>query len=483
MVNAKTFRMGLLILFIASILSNASAATLPFYFPKGIIQTSDPVKQMQEWARYFAAVTYRFQGSEHNPYNQLIAGSDSIVVVTNLDSTASIASEKPRKCIIVLEHFVRMSNGIIRVTQLTDQFFITEEELKVTVDDIVTAVKRAAKNNYEYYKNIPEVALVARANKIYSQRSIGATAPATFVAAFRKNLDEKDPLCSEVTMRETHFLPKPIKESDFIPREVHLGYNTKIEGILGLTLLNTGVVHLNPLERILDYLTGEPKILQHEMVHSCAVLEKFPHVSGFDPEMLAMFPEVFLEQNKIDLFFHHYCKDLREICRVFAGFDFEEAKNQIFKYDSGGALIIDEVKYKEYFQKLEYIKKELARVIRDYVIPEFYSDQVRWSAIHDKLRDKNGILWIMMAKHFHPTVMGGAKKTEAWLTIHHEEIMSMARIAFQGNQIAIESDDTIADVKKILTTLFGGQTSPYRDALETIEKTAGKGWEMIDCEK
>ncbi len=47
------------------------------------------------------------------------------------------------------------------------------------------------------------------------------------------------------------------------------------------------------------------------MVHCNHILEKFPFASGFDAELFAMFPEVFYDENKIDLFFHHYCSDLR----------------------------------------------------------------------------------------------------------------------------------------------------------------------------
>ncbi len=411
---------------------------LPFYFPAGVIQTKDPVKQMQEYVRYITATSYRFQGSGQGS-QKLIPGSDSIVVETDIDSTSSVASSKSQKCRIVLDHFVRMSDGKIRVTQLADQFFITEEELKIVSDDLIQLTKEASQDNYEFYKELSDLAFKARAEKILSTtRQTTQTSSVTTTSistaeftALQKMLDEKDPLYGEVTLRELHYLPKRVQVSDFVPRELHLGYNPEIQGILGVCWLNSGVIYYNPQARILDYLTGRPKVLQHEMVHCNPNLEKFPLASGFDAELFAMFPEVFFEENKIDLFFHNYCEDLRELCEIYFGFDFAEAKRQIFKYNLAGSMLIDEAKYQEYSKRIEEIKKELSRVVKEHIIPEFYSDPLWWSSMHDKLRDSNGLFWIMMARHYRPTILGGSKDTSVWLSAHHEEIMEMAKDAFK----------------------------------------------------
>lgn len=432
----------MIFLFVISLLfpinSFAKDAKLPFYFPAGVIQTKDPVRQMQEYVRYMTATTYRFQGNDHNPHGPMIPGSDSIVIETNIDSTTRIASQgKVEKCRIVLDHFVRLPDGKIRVTQLADQFTITEEELKVVSDDLESLVREASQNNYEFWKELSDVAMKARAAKIFAPAgktgattSELATVPATQVAEFQKMVDAKDPLYG-ISLRELHYLPRQVKPSDFVPRELHLGYNPELEGILGVCWLNSGVVYYNPQARILDYLTGRPKVLQHEMVHCNYNLEKFPMASGFDAELFAMFPEVFFDENQIDLFFHGYCRDLREICEIYFGFDFREAKKQIFRYDLAGSMIIDEEKYHEYAKRVDEIKRELARAVREYIVPEFYSDPLWWSAMHDKLRDKNGLLWIMMAKHYKPTILSNARETAIWLSAHHEEIMEMAKDAFK----------------------------------------------------
>lgn len=433
-----------------SIPVNKAEIKLPFYFPPGVIQTTDPVRQMQEYIRYITATYYRFQGrGERSP--RLIPGSDSIVIETDIDSTTSIASEKVQKCKIILDHFVRMPDGRIRVTQLADQSFISEDELKVVVDDLTALIRQASEGNFEFYKDLADAALKARLSKLMpdtksvtetsmksTTASVGVTAVSTELIAFKKMLDEKDPIYKEVTIRDLHYLPKPVRVSDFVPREIHLGYNPELEGILGVCWLNSGVIYYNPQARILDYLTGRPKVLQHEMVHCNYNLEKFPLASGFDAELFAMFPEVFFEENKTDLFFHHYCSDLRELCEIYFGFDFDEARRQIFKYNLAGSMIIDEVKYKEYLSKVEDIKKELSYVVKNYIIPEFYSDPLWWSSMHDKLRDKNALFWIMMARHYKPTILGtskenSARETSVWISAHHEEIMEMAKKSFNNN--------------------------------------------------
>ncbi len=440
-----------------------ASSELPFYFPKGIIQTTDPVKQMQEYIRYLISTRYKFQGEGKNSRQGLIPGSDSIIIQTDIVSTSCVASLGSDKCKIILDHFVRMPDGLpngqagkIRVTQLADQFFITENELAVVADDLTALVKQASEGDYEYWKETSELAIGARVKKVFASTinvtptvSVTATAGATNTEVFKKLLDEKDPL-SGVTFRELNSLPRNIHPSDFVPRELHLGYNPQLDGILGACWLNTGIIYYNPQARIVDYLVGRPKVLQHEMIHCNYVLEKFPLSSGFDAELFAMFPEIFFEENKLDLFFHGYGKDLREICEIYFGFDFAEARNQIFKFDLAGSVIIDEVKFREYDKKIEEIKKELSHTFKEHIIPEFYSDSLWWSTMHDKLGDNNGLFWIMMAKYYRPTILNNARETAIWLSAHREEIMDMAKDAFK----------TIGVENKSVITVGGKEISP-----------------------
>lgn len=406
---------------------------LPHYFPPGVVQSTDAVKQLQEYLRYLTATRDRLNGAE----SPSIAGSDSISMETNLESTSSaLNSDKPTKMKLVLDHYVRLPDGCIRVTFSNDQKCITEHQLKIVIDDMLATVNEAADLNFEYYsKEMMDRAVRVRAEKLGIDENL-----------LRKILDLKIPgYKHHITFRELHYLPKPMRRSDFIPRELHLGYTP--QGVLGMAWLNTGVVYYSPQARVVDYLTKKPKVLQHEMVHNNINLQKFPLSEGFDVELMASIPEVLYDENQIDLFFHGYVAVPRELIRIYFGFNFAQARKDIFRYDLGGNIAIDEQKFREYSQKLALVKGELRELFRDVVIPEFYSDPVWWSAMNEKRVDRNSLLRIMMAAQYNPTILGNEKDTMKWLETHEEEIREMAKTAFDTSGTPLENGAAASDLK------------------------------------
>ncbi len=405
---------------------------LPHYFPAGVIQTTDPVKQLQEYVRYLAATREKLNGAE----SPSIAGSDSISLETDLESTSSaLNSEKPTKMKLVLDHYVRLSDGCIRVTFSNDQKCITEQQLKVVVDDLLAATKEAADLNYEFYNLVADIAIKVRAEKLGIPEN-----------QFKKVLDMKVPgYLHGITFRELHYLPKPMRRSDFVPRELHLGYTP--QGVLGMAWLNTGVVYYSPQARVIDYLTKKPKVLQHEFVHNNINLQRFPLSEGFDVELMASIPEVLYDENQIDLFFHGYVGVPRELIRIYFGFNFVQARKEMFQYDLGGNVVINEKKFQEYSEKLLMIKEELREFFRNTVIPEFYSDPVWWSAMNEKRADRNSLFRIMMAAHYNPTILGSEKETMKWLEAREEEIREMSKKAFESSGLPEENSSQASQVK------------------------------------
>jgi hypothetical protein len=406
---------------------------LPHYFPPGVIQSTDAVRQLQEYMRYLTATRERLNGADPPS----IAGSDSISIETDLESTSSaLNTDKPTKMRLVLDHYVRLSDGCIRVTFSNDQKCITERQLQVVIHDILATVNEAADLNFEFYsKEMMDRSVKARAEKLGIDEQI-----------LRKILDMKIPGYKHgITFRELHYLPKPMRRSDFIPRELHLGYTP--QGVLGMAWLNTGVVYYSPQARIVDYLTNKPKVLQHEMVHNNINLQKFPLSEGFDVELMASIPEVLYDENQIDLFFHGYVAVPRELIRIYFGFDFAQARKDIFRYDLGGNIAIDEQKFREYSQKLTLVKEELREFFRDTIIPEFYSDPVWWSAMNEKRVDRNSLLRIMMSAHYNPTILGNEKETMKWLEAHEEEIREMAKTAFDISGTPLEKGVIASDIQ------------------------------------
>ncbi len=415
----KSQRKMLYILFGALLLlankQSACAEELPHYFPEGVITTTDSFKQLQEYDRYLKATRPRLNGNSPS-----IAGSDSIRVVTDLDSTSSaINRDKPTKMVLVFDHYVRMNDGKIRVTYPGKQEVITQEQFAVVAKDFEGLAKRAIALNVAYYKDFADLAVKSRAEKLGIPEK-----------DFRQLLDKPIPgYKHKITFRELHSLPRPMRESDFVPRELHLGYTP--QNVFGMAWLNTGVIYYSPQARIRDYLVGSPGVLQHEMVHGNINLQKFPASVGFDVELQASFPEMLYPENQLDLFFHSYSGVVRELSRIYFGFNWKQVRKEVFQYDLGGNLVIDEERYRAYFEKTQQIKAELLKFYREKVVPEFYSDTVYWSGMNEKRKDQNSILRIVMAAYYDPTILGGREKTLKWLDARRELILDMARVAYR----------------------------------------------------
>ena len=152
--------------------------------------------------RYRAAMQYQAQVMRGDS-RRLIPGSDSIAVITDIESTSS--GNETVKMKLVLDHFVRLSDGRIRVTMLDKQIIITQHQLDVVKKDLIQVAEESADYNYQYYKDLADLAYEARA------KSFGITKEELV-----KHLDDVDPV-SGVTVREINSLPDTVKKSDFVP--------------------------------------------------------------------------------------------------------------------------------------------------------------------------------------------------------------------------------------------------------------------------
>ncbi len=410
--------------FVASLLLLAGVAfsqntptEQPFFFPKGIQQTTDPLKQRIEYEHIFQATWVCTQGmGSGTPFN-LVPGSDSYSVVTDVVSTSSV-TENPAKLKVVIDHLYKMPDGRYRYTSLCDQFFVTEDQVKLLVDTLVRLTVAAANRDNTFYMVIADRSVEVRAQKLGIKKS-------ELVA----QLDETVPGYN-IKFRELHRLPKPSKPSDFIPRELHLGYNPPLGGILGVTWLNTGVIYYNPEAWMTDYVSTVPKIMQHEMVHGNINFEKFPMSEAFNVETMADMPIVLYPENTIDFQNHGYAKDLREFSEIYYDFDWDQYEQDTVKFNFEGNLVFDDSNYLYYYKQIEQIKAEMLKFYMNVTIPEFYSDPMWWSAVNDIRGDDNSVFRMTLALHYNPTILGGAKPTMEWLNAHSEEIKEIAKEAF-----------------------------------------------------
>ena len=424
----------LLIAFTVEAEAGASKKELPFYFPEGVIQTVEPVKQLQEFMRYRAAMQYQAQVMRGDS-RRLIPGSDSIAVITDIESTSS--GNETVKMKLVLDHFVRLSDGRIRVTMLDKQIIITQHQLDVVKKDLIQVAEESADYNYQYYKDLADLAYEARA------KSFGITKEELV-----KHLDDVDPV-SGVTVREINSLPDTVKKSDFVPKELHFGYNTELPGILGVCWLNSGIIYYNPLARVRDYLTSKPNVLPHEMIHNNSHFQ-FVFVilsQAFDAELMASIPEMLEEGNKTDFSNHGYAENLRELAYIFFGIDFDQIRKEIIKYDLAGNIVLNEEKYNEHFRKVELVKQELRKFCKK-IIAEYYSNPIWWSAFNDKLGDSSSVFRVMMAIYYDPTILGSRDETMKFIQLHEDEIQGMAEKAYKTSGEA-EAKGEIPEVNKI----------------------------------
>src|SRR5271157_3147766 len=396
-----------------------SQAALPFFFPPGFYTTTDPLRQREEYVRWLNSTWNCNQGNP-NGMGATIPGSDSIAVQTDVVSTDSV-TENPAKMKMVFDHYIKMPNGQIRYSDLCHTEMLTDAQFAVVRDGLKKQAVDAAQRDYEFYVIIYDKSITARAAKLGIPRD-----------QLVKELDEKVPGRPTVTWREVHRIPKPMQPSDFVPRELHLGFNPPLGGILGVTWLNTGVIYYNPDAWITDALNGIPKVMQHEMVHGNINIEKWPMSAAFDVELMASLPEMLYLENTTDYPSHGYAADIRELAQIYYGMDWAEMRKQIVKMDYAGNIEYDDAKYLYYYKQIDQIKAEMMKFFMDVTIPEFYSDPVWWSAINDVRGDNNTVFRITMADHYQICSLGGCAASQEWLETHKDEIIEIAKRALDA---------------------------------------------------
>ena len=415
--------------FLAALLGIAADAQtapkeIPYFFPKGVASVNTPSLQYKEYLRYLMAQWDCYQGNQ-NKLTKMIPGNDSYRITFDgrdgrqkIVSTDSFA-EGPEYLTIVLDNFVKFidpkQGEMVRVTTLCAAEIITTHQRDVLVEYLKESQLQSAQLDWEHLKQIETLAVAQRAAQLGIPEK-----------DFRKYLDNKMP-GTEVTYREFNQLPKPMRVSDFICKELHFGPTPEIPGILGVAWLNSGVVYYNPEAVVRDYVVGEPHVLMHEIIHANTNMQSFPIAGGFDAELIASLPEMLLPENRIDFFFHGYAQPLRELAWVYAGFNSKQAYQEIFRLNFGGAWLVDEEKWNRYFGMMETIKPTLLDVIEKKVLPEFYGNILFWMALNATLNDDhNAVFDVIMAQNFDPVILGGHAKTMEWLNTNKQQISEIA---------------------------------------------------------
>lgn len=148
--------------------------------------------------------------------------------------------------------------------------------------------------------------------------------------------------------------------------------------------------------------------------------------------------------DQVGLFFHSYTAPLRTPIKVYFGFDFVRARKEIIKFDDGtGNLFLDEAAWTKHFAELDQIKAALRPFFmgdKDSVLAEFYHDPWYWASANHRWNDKNAYIYVLFAKHFCPTLLGGCKATQNWINANATTITQIGKEAW-----ASTADDKTAD--------------------------------------
>lgn len=376
----------------AAVIPSAQASVLPHFFPDGIETLTDPADQFDAYYRYINA-TSKCTEADDSTFPRMFINSVQVERVI-----------EGKKVNFVLDVYSRTKDGRILFYDFCGQHYVTQEQFDVALDFIVRKSVEAMNAKHAEWSDLDTRAVDAW---VMAQKK---AQPDRSEDELRALLDQKVPYAPSITFRQLNLLPPKIKKSDSIPREIHLGYFSA----LGEAWLHSGVVYLSIQALILDELHGHPDIVVHEFTHADPIMQSLPIGDGIDLELMASIPMMLYTWNKTDLFRHHYTADLREMLWVKFGYDFDQARDEIFLFPHDGNLRVNRAKLNEHIEKLEKIKEVCRAFFREKVIPEFYSKPLVWTSIHEAMGDDKGIFRIMFALYFDSTLLGNHSETMRW---------------------------------------------------------------------
>ncbi|HEY9584970.1 MAG TPA: hypothetical protein VJJ02_00040 [Candidatus Paceibacterota bacterium] len=401
-------------------LSFADAAKrIPHYFPEGLETTTDPVGQWSLVLETFKA-TSRCQKPDATAWPVLSVGT--------IKETRDINDKK------VTFHFdpwTRERDGKIYYTDFCGRKRVTEAEFAIARESLIAHYVAGVKGAYEYHKNLESdiVKAIAGSEKI-TETNVRAN-----LAKFVPELAHLSP---PATFREfLRIPPAPFSENDFVQKEVHFVHAL----YQGMVIIDTELIFLTLEGQVLDHLTGKPSIAIHELTHGNQKLQSL--LDGLEHEYLASIPMLLIPEDQFWFMFHPYVADMREMAWVLFGFDFVQARREIFVFPNDGLNIrINPVKLAENVRKLDAIKAAFSKHYREVALPEIYRRRLFWASLNNKLQDNHGVFRVLVMMDFDPTILNGHASTMEFLQTNEALILSMAEKAFKESGIVGSSGPT-----------------------------------------
>jgi hypothetical protein len=414
----------------------AFAKELPHYL-KGWDRPDDELTKLE---KLFSALTVTSE-----------AATPTLTVYNNCEKMTVVVAGK--KCTIYFNHYFRENDNTVAYFGTDGMKKLSNHEFDLVKKDIADVLKDAAEKTYFTHRRLTGLAIEAAA------KSRGIT-----VDEMKKILEGSTAGVSNADILHIPILTK----ADFVPRELHF---TPIEA-WGLTYLSSGIVMYNPQARLVDYLTGEPTIMKHELNHLSSKLQGLPFVWRFDAELMAslatsLHPSVY----KLDFLKHSYLTELRKMVKIMYGFDSERAMSEIFTFNMSGSFKINKEALEKHAKSMTAISIELQREIEEKIFPEFYGNMFYWLAVNNIMMDQTAMMKIILARDYDPTILGGRDATASWLDSNDAVIKEIADKAMAKSKE--KSDLQIPELGRIITrakALAGVLGIDEQTAIERLEK-------------
>ena len=339
-----------------------------------------------------------------------------------------------KKVRIFLHGFVKAKDGYYVFTY-NGMEKISEGDFIEVIEDQVNYLKDAAQYLYSKFESVSD-SVLNRLEREYKD-------------VLKDGVSIKDILDDSIAgygikVRDALFLPD-IELADILPEEYHF---TPIPS-LGVTYLNTGIVGINPVARIADYITGKPIILAHELEHNTKKIQNLPLRNMVEVELWASLP-MFGYLTPLEFTFHSYLESVRDISLVMFNWDAEsEFRKTIYPLITG--IRFDKQRIKIFMDKLNRVSEEIERVAFNEYFPEFFSNPLYWMSVSKWLDDEDPTRYdepsfrIFFYIKYEPTCIDGVETTHEFLKKHKNVVYKLAKDALEKLDNSKSDDQSYAE--------------------------------------
>ncbi len=265
---------------------------------------------------------------------------------------------------------------------------------------------------------------------------------------YGRKLEQAVPGAPGLKVRDVMVVPLTRPE-DFTPDLLFVGPGQFIGGFANYKTPGTERIVFIDLRALMwEHVIGSPRILAHEFVHTNPYLQGTPLSFYYDLEMYADLTTG-LEEGFMTYLFHPYAAVIRDLGRVYFGYDFELARERVFK-GYFGISDVNEQEFRKHVAMTREIREAFSRYIKDPkegLMVRFYTDPYFWITINTKFCDTAAAVrltfafWYKQAGIFNPDQRDASGKavppaiqTETWLAQEEEagRIRRLAEIAMQN---------------------------------------------------